>query len=151
MAFATAGFNRGVPMSTILQKAALAALCATALCGVTNVASAATLTISGSPLAVAPNPLYGTSQGQNNVVNATGVPTTASTLFDPTGPNFVPATTPWIQGGAVSATGNYAVSWFYAGSESGFNISFTSTGIAAFPETDKNNNLGPINGTTNPG
>jgi hypothetical protein len=141
-------------MSTTLQKAALAALCATALCGITSVAGAATLTISGAPLAVAPDPLYGTSQGQNNVVNATGVPTTASSLFDPTGPNFVAATTPWIQGGAVVATGAYAVSWFYAGSESGFNISFNSPGLAPagpFPETNLNNNLGVINGTTNPG
>jgi len=129
----------------------LIALSATALSGMSSLTQAATLSISGHPLLTSPNPLYGTAGGSNNVVNSPGVaPVTASGLNDPTGPVRNVATTPWLSGGLVSATGAYVVDWFYAGSESGFNISFTSAGIGPFAETNLNNNMNG-NVANNPG
>ncbi len=127
-------------MKTV-AKVAFGALLATALTPI-GIASASGVNISGVPL-TAPDPLYGTSSGENNVVNAPGFAPTGSTLYDPTGPGINEnGTTPWLSTGAVSTDyTNYSVSYFYAGSESGFAITFNAPGITSFTETDKNNNL----------
>jgi len=134
-------------MKSVVIKVAQIALCATALAVVGNSAQAQDVTISGTNLNVAPNPLYGSAVSSNNVVNSASDPSTGSALFDPTGPLLNAATTPWRQGGGVSTSlTSYNVSWFYAGSESGDTITLTapsSSGPAVtFTEHDQNNNVG---------
>jgi hypothetical protein len=117
----------GFVMKKAVGKIALVALCATALTAIGQSARASTLDLIGSTLSAAPNPLYGTASGENNVVNATGVTSTPSGLFDPTGPNFNSGTTPWLMQATASTTlTDFYVSWFFAGSESGYTISFTA-------------------------
>ena len=138
-------------MATGLKQLALGALCSSVLIAITGVAQAATVSLSGSPLSAAstPNPLYGASSSENNVVNAPGtVPATGSLLYDPTAtPNgaFNSATTPWLQQGQVSAnTGGlaYYVNWYFTGAESGYDISFKATSDlpdVTFTESNQNN------------
>lgn len=127
-------------MKTVYAKVALAALCATALTAVSHTAHAGTVTITGNTLTSAPTPLYGSATSSNNVVNSPGAPSTGSVLNDPTGPTLTGAT-PWVMQGGVSAnvTGAYAVNWFFTGSESGYNITFTAPGVPAFTEGNQNN------------
>jgi len=128
------------------------ALCATALIVNFHNANAATFEIvGGSPLSTGPTPLYGSSLPQNNVVNSPGAPPTGALVFDPTGPN-VTADTPWVQGGQVFAAGACCdpvpgtfvgtltrLDWLFLGSESGFDITFHSPGLADFTEGNQNN------------
>lgn len=117
------------------------ALCAAVVAAVGHSAQAGTVNISGSALTSAPTPLYGSGIGSNNVINSPSAPATGSGLTDPTGPNLNIATTPWLQTGAVSTSlSDYSVQWFYAGSESGFTISFHS-GALNYTEQDKNNSF----------
>jgi len=127
-------------MKTVFAKVALAALCATALTAVSHTAHAGTVSITGNTLNVGPNPLYGSASGSNNVINSPGAPATGSVLFDPTGPLLTGAT-PWVMQGGVSSTvsGNYAVNWFFTGSESGFSITFNAPGVTPFTEGNQNN------------
>ncbi len=127
-------------MKTVFAKVALAALCATALTAVSHPALAATVSITGNMLTIGPNPLYGSAVSSNNVVNSPGAPATGSVLLDTTGPTLTGAT-PWVMQGGVSAnvTGNYAVGWYFTGSESGYNITFSAPGVTPFTEGNQNN------------
>jgi hypothetical protein len=107
-------------------------------------AGANTLDFGGAPLLAGSVPFYGSASYENNVINSPGSPSTGSVLFDPTGPN-VGSNTPWVMGGALTTTlSQYSVSWFYAGSESGYNITFSAPGLAGgtgpYTESDSNNN-----------
>jgi len=107
-------------------------------------AQAGTLDFGGVPLSAGVTPFYGSAAIENNVINSPGSPATGSVLFDPTGPN-VGFNTPWIMGGSpTTALSQYSVSWFYAGSESGYNITFNAPGLSGgagpYTETDSNNN-----------
>ncbi|MGN6591127.1 MAG: hypothetical protein ACTHKE_12640 [Sphingomicrobium sp.] len=127
-------------MRTVFAKVALAALCATALTAVSHSAFAGTVTITGSTLSTAPNPLYGSVTSENNVVNSPGAPSTGSILNDPTGPTLTPST-PWVQQGQVSANvgaSPYFVTWYFTGSESGYNITLTAPNVN-FTEGNQNN------------
>ena len=122
---------------------ALLGLCATALTVSGNTVRAATFEIvGGSPLSAGPTPFYGTALSQNNVVNSPGASPTGAAVFDPTGPNLTPDT-PWVQGGQLVAhTGSSSftgISWFFLGSESGFQVTFHSPALADFTEGNQNN------------
>ena len=114
------------------------------LLGGSATAQANTLDFGGTPLVAGIVPFYGSAPSENNVVNSPGSPSTGSVLTDPTGPN-VGSGTPWIMGGAPTTTlSQYSVNWFYAGSESGYNITFSAAGLTGgtgpYTETDSNNN-----------
>lgn len=116
-----------------------AAFCAAAIAG--HSAQAGSVNISGSALTSAPTPLYDSGVGSNNVINSPSAPATGSGLTDPTGPNLNISTTPWLQTGAVSTSlSDYSVQWYYAGSESGFTITFHS-GALNYTEHDNNNSF----------
>ena len=122
---------------------ALLGLCATALTVSGNTAKAATFEIvGGAPLSAGPTPFYGSTLPRNNVVNSPGASPTGAAVFDPTGPNLTPDT-PWVQGGQlVSHTGSSSftgISWFFLGSESGFEVTFHSPALADFTEGNQNN------------
>jgi len=105
------------------------------------VAEASTLDLGGSAMSTRIG-FYGSAVYQNNVVNSAGSPSTGSVLTDPTGPN-IGANTPWLAGASPSSTlANYSVNWFYAGSESGYNITFDATGLngGTGPYTEHNAN-----------
>lgn len=107
-------------------------------------ASANTLDFGGASLVAGIVPFYGSAPSENNVINSPGSPSTGSVLSDPTGPN-VGSSTPWVMGGAPTTTlSQYSVNWFYAGSESGYNITFSAPGLAGgtgpYTEADSNNN-----------
>ena len=121
---------------------ALAALAALLICGVS--AQASTLDLGGSTLSPARMGFYGSAPSQNNVINSPGSPATGSVLTDPTGPN-VGANSPWLSGAAPTTTlATYSVNWFYAGSESGYNITFNAPGLSGgagpYTESDSNSN-----------
>lgn len=131
-------------MTTISKKLALLALCATTLTGISQGAQAATVVdfILGAPQSLtaltAPNPLYGTALGQNNVVNSG-----SSGLTDTTSN---PVASAWRAGTAATTTlTNYYITWYYAGSESASNISFRPdlvySNTNVYRESDLNNNL----------
>src|SRR6185436_4160464 len=122
---------------------ALLGLCATALTVSGNTAKAATFEIvGGAPLSAGPTPFYGSALPQNNVVNSPGASPTGAAVVDPTGPNLTPDT-PWVQGGQlVVHTGSSSftgISWFFLGSESGFQVTFHSPALADFTEGNQNN------------
>ena len=133
-----------IEMTRIVKIFAVAS-CVTALslCAEVN---AFPITINGSPLANAPNPFYGSSVEQNNVVNSPGAPPTNSVLFDPTGPTSN-SSTPWIQNGQVgiSICGacTAVIQWFFTGSESGLDVTFRVPGVADFTEGNQNNSAYP--------
>lgn len=128
-------------MMKFAGKFAVVALCATALTAIGHNAQAGTLDLLGGGVlsATSPNPLYGTAPPDNNVINSPGVTSTPSGLFDPTNP-AVPANTPWIQGTSATTTlPSYFVSWFFAGSESGYEVTFNA-GPVTNTELNQNNN-----------
>jgi hypothetical protein len=128
-------------MKTVFAKVALAALCATALTAVSQTANAGTVTITGNVLNIGPTPLYGPAVSSDNVVNSPGSPATGSVLLDPTGPNLT-ASTPWVMQGGVSSNvaGAYTTAFYFTGSESGYNITFSAPGVTPFTEGNQNNN-----------
>jgi hypothetical protein len=106
-------------------------------------AQASTLEFGGSAFAAGVSPFYGTASNQNNVINSPGASSTGSVLTDPTGPN-VGSGTPWISGGSpTTSLTSYSVNWFYAGSESGYSITFDAAGLSGgagpYTEHDSNN------------
>jgi len=131
------------PMHWTAKSIASLGLCATALTMSGNTAIAATFEIvGGAPLSVGSTPFYGSALSQNNVVNSPGASPTGAAVFDPTGPNLTPDT-PWVQGGQLVAhTGSSsftAISWYFLGSESGFEVAFHSAALADFTEGNQNN------------
>jgi hypothetical protein len=126
----------------VARTIALMTLCVAALIATSHDIHAASVTLGGSPLAIGPNPLYGSGSSLNNVVNSPGAPPTNSILVDPTGP-YLTSSTPWVQNGQVvvstCATCFAVVQWFFTGSESGFDITFNAPGLANFTEGNQNN------------
>src|SRR4051812_42500278 len=119
-------------MNSIAKKFALAALCSTALVGFNQASQAAVAFDIVGGGSVTPF-TYSTAIGSNNVVNATGVTPTGSTVFDPnttaSGPGAA-VTGPgssWVgsvaglNGNAVlsvsglTAGQNYTIVWTYIG------------------------------------
>ena len=138
-------------MRTVVGKLAAVALCATALTAISHSANASTVSLGSTALSQAtPNPLYGGSLTQNNVINAPGSPATGSALFDSV--NGLPSTTEWVQQtAATTSLSNYFVSWYFAGSESGYTVTFNTPTVGpavTYTEHDNNNNIG---GATLPG
>ena len=130
-------------MYRTIKSIALLGLCAIALTVSGNAVTAATFEIvGGAPLSAGPTPFYGTALPQNNVVNSPGASPTGAAVVDPTGPNLTPDT-PWVQGGQlVVHTGSSSftgISWFFLGSESGFQVTFHSPALADFTEGNQNN------------
>ena len=123
---------------------ALLIICFIALFARADVARAFGITLTGVPLATGPDPFYGSGIEQNNVVNSPGAPTTGSVLFDPTGSQLT-SSTPWLQNGQVINPVNgcgscfAVVQWFFAGSESGREITFHLPGASDFTEGNQNN------------
>ena len=144
-------------MRTVVGKLAAVALCATALTAFSYSANASTVdftTGTPGPLTQAtPNPLYGGALSDNNVINSPGSPATNSALYNSTSP-ATPAATPWIQQtAATTSLSTYYVAWFFAGSESGYTITFNAPstvtqttpvplGPVTYTEHDNNNNIG---------
>ncbi len=134
-------------MTTGLKQLAFAAVCSTALIAITGVAQAGTVgLLAGSALATAPNPLYGTAAGSNNVINSQGVTPTGSALYDPTTTDaLLHANTPWVQQSQVSSNttsaAGYFVNWYFTGAESGYNIAFNAPGVTTFTEANQNNSF----------
>lgn len=118
--------------SSVIRKYVLAALCGAAIIGVGQTAQAATWDINGG---VAPSGAanYGVTPDQNNVINQlAGV----AGVFDTfNGATILAAAN--LNATFVSA---YNVSWTYLGSESDNVIRFSATGVAAFDDTNANNN-----------
>jgi len=130
-------------MYRTIKSIALLGLCAIALTVSGNAVTAATFEIvGGAPLSAGPTPFYGSALPQNNVVNSPGASPTGAAVVDPTGPNLTPDT-PWVQGGQlVVHTGSSSftgISWFFLGSESGFQVTFHSPALADFTEGNQNN------------
>jgi hypothetical protein len=135
------GATMVINVKTVLRSSAFA-LCAIALTSIAQPAPASTLDFGGPALTIGPSPFYSGSPSSNNVINSPSAPSTGSVLTDPTGPNLT-ANTPWVMNGFVSTTlTNYAVNWFYAGSESGYAITFSAIGLTGGmgPFTENNNN-----------
>lgn len=133
-------------MTAGLRHVALAVLCSSALIAFEGVAQAGTVSITGgSALTIGPNPLYSDHQWSNNVINAAGVPATGSILYDPTYPGTGPVNsgTPWLMDSKVSFSGTtgYYVNWYFAGSESGYNITLHAPSITPFTEGNQDNNV----------
>lgn len=123
----------------------LALIAGALLFGTSGVACASSLNLTGSALSPSGAIFYGRYESQNNVVNSPGSPFTGSVLTDPTGPS-IGSDTPWIMNGSVATTStNYSVDWFYAGSESGYAITFDAPGLigSSYTEHDYNNNCAP--------
>jgi hypothetical protein len=120
-------------------------------------AHASTLDLGGATFSFASGAFYGSAAAQNNVVNSPGSPATGSMLVDPTGPNIGPST-PWLVGGVpTTSLTSYTVNWYYAGSESGYNITFNAPGLSGgdgpYTEHDSNNSCVSgcgAHGTTTP-
>src|SRR5260221_5373824 len=140
-------------MNTVAKKFALAALCTTALVGLSVTSQAQVLFDIVGGGSVAPFN-YSTNIFTNNVVNSVGVPGTGSTVFDPntsvlvagvnqTGPgsSWVGSTGATLAGTAVlSVSGlnpgqNYTIAWTYIGNEAAntntFKISNTGALVAS--------------------
>src|SRR5260221_10954936 len=155
-------------MNTVAKKFALAALCTTALVGLSVTSQAQVLFDIVGGGSVAPFN-YSTNIFTNNVVNSVGVPGTGSTVFDPnttvlsagvnqTGPgsSWVGSTGPTLAGTAVlsvsglTAGQNYTIAWTYIGNEAAnqntFKISNTGALVASssvagsFTADNRNNN-----------
>ena len=142
-------------MRTVVGKLAAVALCATALTAISNSANASFVDLTyGTPgplTQATPNPLYGTGSGDNNVINSPGVSSSNSALYDPTSP-AIPGSTPWLETtAATTSLSNYYVSWYFAGSEFGYKITFnapTAGPTVSYTELNNNNNY---DGTQLPG
>ncbi len=118
------GMKKLAPLSALVALGATSASFGQAL--------AATVDITGRPYGVR----YGHSIEKNNVVNYA-----PSGIADNTGRRE----TPWLAGGIVSSTiEDYAVDWYFNGSESGDTNIFTS-GALLFAENNQNNNLSSSN------
>ncbi len=153
-------------MNTVAKKFALAALCTTALTGVSQAAVLFDIVGGGA----VPTFTYGTAIGDNNVINAASVPATGSTVYDPgatamgrggsatsgnawvgsvTGSNAV------LSVSGLTAGQGYTIQWTYIGNEASdqnqFKISNTGATVASntvvpFTGDNRNNNCcGGIN------
>jgi hypothetical protein len=139
-------------MKTVAYKLAFVALCTTALTAVSQTSQAAVaFSIDGGGFTTFD---YSTAIGDNNVINATGVTQTGSTVVDPTA-NAGVTSTVWhastngtLAGTAVlnvsglnTAVSSYTISWTFIGNEAAHSNGFTSgTIINALGDNRNNNN-----------
>jgi hypothetical protein len=124
-------------MNRIAKKFALAALCTTALIGLSGTSQAQVVFDIQGGGGVTPFD-YSSTLSSNNVVNAVGVPGTGSTVFDPNttvlspGVNVTGPGSSWV---GSTAGQNYTIVWTYIGNEAGnqnnFSISNTGAAIAS--------------------
>jgi hypothetical protein len=131
---------------------ALAALSTTVLTGLSPTEAAVLFDIEGG--GPVPTFTYGTAAAANNVINATGVTPTGSTVYDPgssggiAGPAWVGSvagSTAVLSVSGLSGLSGYSINWTYIGSEAANNIVF-SIGPNTATATVLSNTVSPFTG-----
>jgi hypothetical protein len=158
-------------MNTVVKKFALAALCTTALIGLSGIAQAQVVFDIQNGTTVTPFD-YSTAIGSNNVVNSVGVPGTGSTVFDPNttvlsaGVNQTGPGSTWLGSSAtlnavlsvsgLTAGQNYTITWTYIGNEAGNQNTFSTSSsgaliasnsvVGSYAADNRNNNCNCVGG-----